>query len=308
VLITDVNLQKIYSSQLQKYKRIVIPTGEDSKNWDTVVSVYRELLNIGASRNIQIIGFGGGVVCDIAGFVADTFMRGCSFGLVATSLLAQVDAAIGGKNGFNLDGVKNLIGTIRQPDFVVCDPLMLKTLPIEELKSGLGEVVKYALIADPDLFSYLLKNTDKILDVCPEVYEHLIESCVHIKAGFVEKDEQDRGVRNHLNFGHTFGHAIEQIEHIPHGIAVAKGMLLVIRMSIMLNYCKVGLYHQVVKLFKLLSMPDDFTIHNTVMQMVRSDKKKQNSEEIRMVFIRDIGDIEVQSIRFSELEKILINL
>jgi 3-dehydroquinate synthase len=305
ILITDCNVFEIYSKYFESYKTIIIQAGEKSKTWDTIKLVYKELIKLDASRNTIIIGFGGGVVCDIAGFVADTFMRGCRLGLIATSLLAQVDAAIGGKNGFNFEGIKNLIGTFKQPEFVVCDPELLKTLPFDELKSGIGEIVKYALIADPELFNFLNRNAYRILDIQSDVYEYLLESCVHIKAGFIEQDETDRGMRHHLNFGHTFGHAIEQIENIPHGIAVVKGMLISLRLSSMLNISKTNLYHNVIKVLDKLNLPIEFELNQSILAKIHEDKKKQNKDEIRIVLLREIGATELYDIRFEDLENMI---
>lgn len=308
IVITDNNVFDLYSKHLDVYKTIIISPGENSKNWDTIQDVYKSLLNLQASRNTFILGFGGGVVCDIAGFVADTFMRGCNFGLIATSLLAQIDAAIGGKNGFNFNGIKNLIGTFKQPEFVVCDPEFLKTLPINEVKSGIGEIVKYALIADPELFNFLNSNYDKILKLQTDVFEYLIESCVHIKAGFVEQDETDRGMRHHLNFGHTFGHAIEQYEQLPHGMAVVKGMLISIRLSAILNICNTTLYHKVIKVLDKLELPSEFELNDAIFTKVHEDKKKQSKDEIRIVLIREIGATELYDISFIDLKNMIDTL
>ena len=308
VIITDENLKAIYSNRIDAYRTIVIPAGEESKNWNTIERVFREMIELGITRNSFILGFGGGVVCDIAGFVASTFMRGCRFGLVATSLLSQVDAAIGGKNGFNFDGIKNLIGIIKQPEFVVCDTLLLKTLPEDELKSGLGEVIKYALIADPKLFQYLNTNAQEILDLQTKNLEHIIESCVYIKAGYIEQDESDMGIRHHLNFGHTFGHAIEQIEQLPHGVAVAKGMLIIARISVILNISSSDIYHKLIKLFNVLGLPIDYSLHPSMMSMIRNDKKKINNQEINLILIKDIGETEIHNTKFDDLEKLLEEL
>ncbi len=308
IVITDSNVFKLYSNYFDEYRTLIIPVGEKTKTWETVQYVYKELLKLEASRNTIIVGFGGGVVCDIAGFVADTFMRGCRLGLVATSLLAQVDAAIGGKNGFNFDGAKNLIGTFKQPEFVVCDPELLKSLPEIEIKSGLGEILKYALVADPKLLNFLNSNADKVLNLQTDTFEYLIESCVHIKAGFIEQDESDTGIRHHLNFGHTFGHPIEQVETIPHGVAVVKGILIAIRLSVMLNICKNNLYPNVLKVLDKLNLPVEFVINDTILEKIHSDKKKQNKDEIRMVLIHEIGNTELCDIRFEDLENMIDNL
>ena len=164
-----------------------------------------------ADRASFIVGIGGGIVCDVTGYAASTYLRGLKFGFVASTLLAQVDAAVGGKNGVNWEGYKNMIGVFNQPDFVICDPLLLRTLPRREVLSGMAEVVKHALIADAGLFSYLEENGSGVLDLRPEVMERLVCDSVRIKSSIVNRDEREKGERRLLNFGHTFGHALEKV-------------------------------------------------------------------------------------------------
>lgn len=211
-----------------------VPEGEGSKDFALVGQLLTNLAEEEAHRSDLIVGVGGGVVCDLAGFVASVYARGLPCAHVPTSLLAQVDAAIGGKTGVNLPTAKNLAGTFHQPRLVVCDVETLATLPEAELRSGLAEVVKYGLIAEPQLLDVLVKRADEILARVPTVLEEIVSRSAWIKANVVSSDEKEQavggqpGVRAHLNYGHTFAHAIEAhggFGRIRHGEAVAIGMM-----------------------------------------------------------------------------------
>lgn len=181
-VITDGNVYPLLGQLKSKYPTHTITPGESSKSLGVAQNIYEWLLEKGAHRRSFILGFGGGVVCDIAGFVASTYMRGIHFGFVATSLLAQVDASVGGKNGLNLDGYKNIIGTFKQPEFVICDVLMLKTLPNEELANGFAEIVKHTLIADAKMFGFIEENVEGLLNRNGQIIEKLVEHSVRVKA------------------------------------------------------------------------------------------------------------------------------
>ncbi|MDQ3784154.1 MAG: 3-dehydroquinate synthase [Actinomycetota bacterium] len=218
-----------------------VPEGEGSKSLDVAGALYEWLARSGAHRADLIVGVGGGVVCDLAGFVASTYARGLPVAYVPTSLLAQVDAAIGGKTGVNLPEGKNLVGTFHQPRAVVCDVDVLAGLPEAELRSGLAEVAKYGFIADPGLLPLIEENGPSILAGDPELLLAIVGRSVRIKADIVAADEREQGVRAHLNYGHTFAHAIERVaglggaggepaSHgqaagVRHGEAVALGMM-----------------------------------------------------------------------------------
>ena len=216
--------------QRRKLRPVIaeVPDGERAKSLEVAEGLYDELSRAGAHRHDLVLSLGGGVVCDVAGFVSSTYHRGMPVAHVPTTLLAQVDAAIGGKTGVNLVHGKNLVGTIHQPELVVCDVRLLLTLPSAEVTSGLAEVVKYGLIGDPDLLSFLEANVTDVKALKPEVMIELVTRSVEIKARFVERDERERGPRAHLNYGHTFAHALEQasgFEGLRHGEAVAVGIM-----------------------------------------------------------------------------------
>ena len=232
IVITDVNVGKLYPLDSMAADVITIGTGEEIKTLDTVSDIYGRLISSGADRSAFLVGVGGGIVCDITGFVASTFLRGVRFGFVATTLLAQVDASVGGKNGVNFEGYKNMVGLFQQPEFVICDPEVLKTLPRKEISCGLAEIVKHAAIADTDLFAYIEKHVEDILALDRQAVEKLVQVSVRIKSSIVSRDETEQGARRLLNFGHTFGHAIEKVVGVPHGEAVSMGMVIASALSV----------------------------------------------------------------------------
>jgi 3-dehydroquinate synthase len=208
---------------------IMMGDGERSKTLNTVTRLYEHFLRAGADRGTVVIAVGGGVVGDTAGFAASTFLRGLSLVHVPTTLLAQVDSAIGGKVGVNLTAGKNLVGSFHPPAAVLADPSLLRTLPRREFRAGLYEVVKYAVIASPTLFDQLVDELTAIFAREPAVLESTIAECCRIKARVVTEDEHERGLRRTLNFGHTAGHALEAVtryRRFRHGEAVAYGMLV----------------------------------------------------------------------------------
>lgn len=207
---------------------ILVPDGERSKTTRTVARIYEELLLAAADRSATVVAVGGGVIGDMAGFAAATILRGVALVQVPTTLLAQVDAAVGGKVGVNHALGKNLIGAFHQPLAVVADPRLLRTLPRREFRAGLYEVIKYGVIADPDLFERVDRDLDAIFAREPEALVPVIAASCRIKADIVSKDEREGGLRRLLNFGHTAGHAIEAVtryRRFRHGEAVGYGML-----------------------------------------------------------------------------------
>jgi len=193
VVITDENVSRHYQKDFPSCEVIEIGTGEKIKNLDSVRKICQRLMDMEADRSSFIVGIGGGVVCDIAGFVASTYMRGIRFGFVSTTLLAQVDASVGGKNGVNLGGYKNMVGVFNQPEFVICDMNLLKTLPEKELLSGFAEIVKHAAIGDPKLFSCLEENYEKALKLDPQVIEKLVSDSLNIKSSIITGMKRKRG-------------------------------------------------------------------------------------------------------------------
>lgn len=236
LLITDTNVKKIFSGEIQlilesaglDVQVVTIPAGETSKSLAEAEKIYTAAIEFGLDRKSAIFALGGGVVGDLAGFVAATYLRGVPFVQIPTSLLAQVDSSVGGKVAVNHQLGKNLIGAFYQPKAVFIDIDMLNTLLSREIASGLGEIVKYGVISDPALFKYIEDNAYYILALENDVMEHVIARSCEIKADVVSKDEKEGGLRRILNFGHTMAHAIEEAtgySKYTHGEAVAIGMI-----------------------------------------------------------------------------------
>src|SRR5580698_4154105 len=225
VVITDEHIFSAQRATFSGWKTIVIAAGEQYKVQATVDSIKEQLIGFGADRKTWLIGVGGGVITDLTGYVAAIYMRGLSFGFVPSSILAMVDASIGGKNGIDVGVYKNLVGTIRQPAFLLYDPTLLKSLPKEEWANGFAEIIKHAAIKDAALFRELEKNRLSFYQKDRVALSRLIRRNVMIKSSVVEKDEFEQGERRLLNFGHTLGHAIENLYALPHGHAVAIGMV-----------------------------------------------------------------------------------
>jgi len=246
IVITDSNVSSLYREELLTALKnvnlnvdlIEFPAGEISKNTDTVLTIIKKLINLGADRNSALIALGGGVTGDMTGFIASIYMRSIPYIQIPTTLMAQVDSSIGGKTGIDLPEGKNLLGAFFQPKSVFIDLQFLKTLPDEEFMNGLSEIVKYGIIDDMELFNILERETENIKSRSMDLLELMVERSCKIKKGIVEIDEMDMGVRRILNFGHTIGHAIEAESGymIPHGNAVSIGMIASARISEKLNY------------------------------------------------------------------------
>ena len=305
VIITDVNVGQLYPLESMASDVITIGTGEEIKTLDTVRDIYGHLISSGVDRSAFIVGIGGGIVCDIAGFVASTFLRGVRFGFVATTLLAQVDASVGGKNGVNFKGYKNMVGLFHQPEFVICDLECLKTLPDKEVCCGLAEVVKHAAIADADLFTYLEKHAASILALDAATIEKLVLRSVEIKSAIVSRDETEKGERRLLNFGHTFGHAIEKVSGVSHGEAVSMGMVMASALSVKKGRLSTQEDRRLHQLLKRLQLPDDFAASPPkILDAITKDKKRA-SERIHFILLAGMGNAVVEPIAIEELEEML---
>jgi 3-dehydroquinate synthase len=256
-------------------------------------------------RSSFIVGIGGGIVCDITGFVASTYLRGVRFGFVPTTLLSQVDAGIGGKNGVNFKGYKNMVGVFNQPEFVICDMNLLNSLPESEISCGFAEIIKHAAIADADLFSYLEGHYRKALKLDAEVLERLVYDSVLIKSSIVGRDERERGERRKLNFGHTFGHAIEKSTGLSHGEAVSLGIVIASELSARKGLLPEKDRQRVEALLKKLKLPTAVCIDRKgVLDALRRDKKRKG-DTISFVLLRGIGNAVVQQIPMRELEAVV---
>jgi 3-dehydroquinate synthase len=302
IIITDTRVRETWGEAFPAAPVITIGSGEEIKNFDTLHRVYDRLIELEADRSSFIVGIGGGIVCDIAGFVASTYMRGVRFGFVSTTLLAQVDASVGGKNGVNFSGYKNIVGVFNQPDFVICDLDVLSTLPRGELCCGFAEIIKHGAIADRSMFEYLENNYSRAMALDPDVIEKLVYDSVIIKSSVVNQDAREKGVRRKLNFGHTFGHAIEKTLGVRHGEAISAGMFLASELSVKKGYLKgrdaARIYGLLEKYELPVRVPYD---RNQVLEAIRMDKKRQGGH-LKFVFLREIGRAYVDEIPFQELE------
>ena len=302
IIITDANVGKLFALDSMAAEVITIGTGEEIKTLDTVQDIYAQLLSIQADRSSFIVGIGGDIVCDIAGFVASTFLRGVRFGFVATTLLAQVDASVGGKNGVNFEGYKNMVGLFHQPEFVICDPELLKTLPQKEISGGLAEIVKHAAITDAELFAYLEQHYEDVLALDSDAIQKLVLASVTIKSSVVSRDETEKGERRKLNFGHTFGHAIEKVSGIPHGEAVSRGMAIAAALSVKKGLLTADEDKRIRALLNNLKLPTHFASETqAVVNAITKDKKREGNR-IHFVLLNGIGSAIVDKITLEELE------
>jgi 3-dehydroquinate synthase len=277
---------------------VTIPDGEEYKDLLWVEHIYDELLKHKLDRSSALIALGGGVIGDITGFAASTYMRGISCIQVPTTLLAQVDSSVGGKTGVNHKLGKNMIGTFWQPRLVWIDIATLKTLPKRELLAGLAEVIKYGVIYDKKLFEFLEINREKILNLDSNALTHIIKRSCEIKADIVSKDERESGLRAILNYGHTIGHAIETVTgytRFLHGEAVAIGMCLEARLSQMINLIdkdRVSKIKAIVDSYGLPSeMPPDLDV-NDILSSMQLDKKAV-AGELKFILPEKIGWVRI---------------
>ncbi len=302
-ILTDRNVAHHHRDKFPDFPVYELHPGESSKDLTALEDVYQWLLTQGADRNSFVLGFGGGVVCDIAGFVAATFMRGVQFGFVATSLLAQVDASVGGKNGVNLRGYKNIVGTFTQPGFVLCDTSLLHTLPRDEFINGMAETIKHALIKDATKFGLLEKYNVDIVKQNKTQIDELVRRSVQIKSNIVQADEREAGERRLLNFGHTWGHAVEKVTGIPHGKAVSIGMAFSAHLSEKMTDLSAGEKERILQLLPRYGLPvtEDFDRKEVLGAMLK-DKKKER-EGVHFILLETIGKAVVRKIPLDIMEK-----
>ncbi len=282
----------------QRFLMIEIQDGEEAKSLDSIIEILQRMIDYGIRRNHYVVALGGGTVTDVAGFVASIYMRGLKLINIPTTLLGMVDASIGGKNAINFRSVKNVIGTFYQPSIIIDDLNFLDTLPQEELRKGLAEVIKYALTLDYSLYTFLTEHKDAILSKDTEVMEDLVSRSVTDKLSIVKEDErEERGIRIVLNFGHTIGHAIEAGSDfkIPHGYAISVGMVCEAKMFEELGYAEEGVVEDTIWLLSQYDLPIDvsklsYPIDiNKALEALRLDKKSKDDVVIMPTPVR-IGE------------------
>ena len=303
-IVTDRNVAELYLSPLRdaikplsaELAEVVIEPGEDNKTLSSVEKILCTLAQNHFTRSDCIIALGGGIVGDIAGFAASVYMRGIRFVQIPTTLLAAIDSSVGGKTGVNLGGLKNQVGAFWQPSLVLCDPDTFSTLPETELRNGVAEAIKYAAICDAGLADSLGG------DIC-----RVVARCVEIKSEIVSRDERDLGERMLLNFGHTFGHAIEYASRgkIPHGAAVGMGMVLAAELAERISFCRQGTKERIVALLNTygLAVSSEYS-KKTLYEAIKNDKKR-DGETVTLVLPRDFGSCELYRISMEELEKLM---
>lgn len=306
VLITDENIYEAHTSRFKGWNTIILEPGEEHKVQSTADDVIEELMAIQADRNIVLVGVGGGVITDITGYVASVYMRGVRFGFVPTSLLGLVDASIGGKNGIDVGVYKNMVGTIRQPSFILHDMIFLNTLPQKEWENGFAEIIKHACIRDVAMFRQLEQNTFKTYRSRKTLICDLVERNAVLKTRIVQQDEFEKAERRLLNFGHTLGHALENQYELSHGQAVAIGMAYACKIAERLTGFKQT--QKVVSVLEKYGLPTQVSFDKKKVFDVLSMDKKRERKEMNYVLLEKIGKGFVKPIPLVQLEKIISEL
>ena len=308
ILVADEHVASIYSARFPAVPVITMPQGESCKTRENIFDLCEKLLALGADRSSFVLAVGGGALTDAAGFASSIFMRGVRFGFVPTTLLSQVDASVGGKNGINFGGAKNMIGTINQPEFVLCDPSFISTISDTEYLSGFAEIIKHALIKDSRMYDDIKRDAANLRARSSKELDLLIYKSVKIKAAVVKRDETEKGDRRLLNFGHTIGHAIESAEKKAHGIALGAGMNLAAAVSRKLGYLSEKDYNDIRATLEFFGYPLNASCSPEIIkQKVMKDKKKEGSA-VNFVLLRGIGKSFCRPIPSSDLEVLIDDL
>ncbi len=295
--ISDAAIDRLYHELLAPYGAVLVGKGESIKTLQTVEAVYRRFLEAGIDRSTFVLGIGGGIVTDITGFAASTYMRGLRFGFIPTTLLGQVDAAIGGKNGVNVDGYKNMAGTFTQPEFVICDPELLATLPDREFRAGLAEIIKAAIIADAELFARLETADFAQLRRDKQLLTEVIRAAVRVKVVIVARDEREADERRKLNLGHTLAHAIEKCSvRMNHGEAVAVGIRLIAEAAVKADLLAAADCERIVALLKKSGFALEPPVETRRMLKEVAKDKKIKDGQLRIVFPTAIGSCTVRTL------------
>jgi 3-dehydroquinate synthase len=316
VIVTDEHVETPHAQQAAEslsaasltVDLLVVEPGEQTKCVEAAAGLWDKLLEFGTDRKSVIVAVGGGVIGDLAGFVAATFARGLAFVQVPTTLLAQVDSSVGGKVGINLAGGKNMVGAFWQPAGVLIDTAVLATLNEREYRAGLAEVVKYGVILDPEFFAYLEGRATEVARRDSEVLEHVITRCCQLKAGVVERDEREEsGLRAVLNYGHTFCHALENVTgygRLLHGEAVSIGMLCASRLAERLGRVDRAFTQRQEKLLSTFGLPVEFpdVDHDALLAAMAHDKKVEHGRlrfvlPTRMGHVELVGDVAESAVR-----------
>lgn len=303
VLITDEHVFQAHKKKLKGWNCITLKPGEEYKVQATVDSVIEQLIEFKADRSTWLIGIGGGVVTDLTGYIAAVYMRGIRCGFVPTTVLAMVDASIGGKNGIDVGIYKNLVGTIRQPQFLLYDYSFLKSLPKQEWVNGFAEIIKHSCIKDLRLFKELEQHKPGYYQKNKPALAKLIRRNAEIKSAVVQEDEFEKGERRLLNFGHTLGHAIENMYELSHGQAISIGMTAACKISERLTGFKES--ERIIKVLDQYGLPTLATYDKEKAFEVLTMDKKREKKAMNYVLLNKIGKGIVQSVPMTELEQII---
>jgi len=322
-VISDTNVAPYYGTRVCRSlndagfetRLITVPAGETAKSLKTVAACYDQLATHRLERKSFIVALGGGVVGDLAGFVAATYLRGVAFVQIPTTLLAQVDSSVGGKVGVNLKAGKNLVGAFYQPRLVICDLDTLRSLPEREYRSGLAEVIKYGIIYDAALFAGLERHLPSVLKRDPQTLKEVIARCCQIKAEIVGKDETESGLRAILNFGHTIGHGLEAISHYGkylHGEAISIGQVAAAMLSSKLMGLSLEENERISRLFRQAGLPTQVKLNHAqctrLLSAIQLDKKVADGQ-LRFVLARRLGEVEFgRSVPAPMLEEVLATM
>ncbi len=306
VLITDENVYKAHTKRFRGWNTIVLKPGEEFKVQATADALIEKLIDMEADRKTTLVGVGGGVITDITGYVASVYMRGLRFGFIPTSILALVDASIGGKNGLDVGVYKNMVGVIRQPSFILHDMVFLNSLPQQEWENGFAEIIKHACIKDAVMFAELERNSLKTYQGRQKSICEIIRKNALIKTRVVQKDEFEKGERRLLNFGHTLGHALETQYELLHGQAISIGMTYACHISAQLAGFKQT--EKVVAVLEKYNLPTYASFDKQkVFEVLKMDKKRER-KEMNYVLLERIGKGVVKSISLVQLGKIIQDL
>ncbi len=309
IILTDTNVSRLYKDKFPDSIPVIeMGLGEKNKTLQTLEMIYDKLIEFEADRTTFLVAIGGGIVCDVAGFVASTFMRGMPFGFVSTTLLSQVDASVGGKNGVNFRGFKNMVGVFNQPEFVICDIQMLGTLEENQFKAGFSEIIKAGAIKDESLFRYCEENAGEALSHDKDVLIKMVYDSVSVKARVVEADEKEKGERRLLNLGHTFAHAIEKLTGILHGEAVSIGMVLAAKVSEKMGMISEQDTCRIIDVLKAYDLPvEPNTEIVSLFDAMKKDKKREG-DYIHLVLLESLGKAVTKKITYKQLEEIIDDL
>lgn len=306
ILVTDENVFAAHSNRFKGWKLIVLPPGEEQKTQTTVDTIIRLLVEMEADRKTTLVGIGGGVITDMVGYVASIYMRGLSFGFIPTTLLGLVDASIGGKNGIDVGLYKNMVGTIRQPKFILHDTNFLQSLPEKEWQNGFAEIIKHACILDSALFVELESGSLQLYRRKKALLAELLKRNALLKAKVVQKDEHEKNQRRLLNFGHTVGHALENQYALMHGEAVSVGMAIACRLSEKLNGFKQT--ERVAAVLESYGLPVDLEFdHGKTFELLRMDKKR-DGDKLHFILLDRIGKGVVKPVALDTLKQQLSEL